>query len=83
MDDIPMDWISFHHPDWSLPVVRRRAQEEWLDLVEDLAEILTTGGRVHFWKSTYPNLRAYHNSMSRLRGAGLLVRHENDGKLPI
>jgi DNA-binding transcriptional regulator PaaX len=77
-----MNWKSFHHPDWSLPVVRRRAQEEWLDLLEDLAEILATGGRSHLWEHTYPNLRAYHNSMSRLRKTGLLVRHNNDGKLP-
>ena len=77
-----MDWISFHHPDWSLPVVRRRAQEEWLDLMKDLAEILATGGRAEFWKYTYPNLRAYHNAMSRLRKAGLLVKHDVPGKLP-
>ncbi len=77
-----MEWKSFHHPDWSLPVVRRRAQEEWLDLLSDLAEILATGGRAHLWKHTYPNLRAYHNSMSRLRKVGLLVQHHDDGKLP-
>ncbi|MDF7801604.1 PaaX family transcriptional regulator C-terminal domain-containing protein [Pontiellaceae bacterium B1224] len=77
-----MNWKNFHHPDWSLPVVRRRAQEEWLDFVSDLGDLIATGGRSEFWKHTYPNLRAYHNSMSRLRKAGLLVHHHDDGKLP-
>ncbi len=78
-----MAWQHFHHPDWSLPVVHRRAREEWLDLMGDLAELLATGGRSHLWKNTYPNLRAYHNSMSRLRKAGLVVQHHDDGKLPV
>ncbi|MEE9367898.1 MAG: PaaX family transcriptional regulator C-terminal domain-containing protein [Pontiella sp.] len=77
-----MKWKSFHHPDWSLPVVRRRAQEEWLDLLEDLGDLLTTGGRSHLWKHTYPNMSAYHNSMSRLRKAGLVVHADRTGKLP-
>ncbi len=77
-----MEWKNFHHPDWTLPVIRRRAQEEWMDLLADLAEPLSTGGRAHLWKPTYPNLRAYHNSMSRLRKAGLLIRQNEDGKLP-
>jgi phenylacetic acid degradation operon negative regulatory protein len=77
-----MSWINFHHPDWSLPVVRRRAQEEWLDLMADLGDLISTGGRSELWKHTYPNRSAYHNSMSRLRKSGLLVQHHDDGKLP-
>lgn len=77
-----MNWKNFHHPDWSLPVVRRRAQEEWMDLLADLGEMVATGGRAHLWKHTYPNLRAYHNSMSRLRKAGLIIHADRTGKLP-
>lgn len=73
---------SFHHPDWSLPVVRRRSQEKWMDFVEDLGDILISGGRCAFWKHTYPNQRAYNNAMSRLRKSGLVVKHHDDGKLP-
>lgn len=77
-----MDWMNFHHPDWSLPVVRRRAQEEWLDLMSDLGDLVSSGGRSYLWEHTYPNLRAYHNAMSRLRKAGLMVHHHDDGNLP-
>lgn len=77
-----MEWKSFHHPDWSLPVVRRRVQEEWIDLLQDLAELLRTAGRSHLWKHTYPNLRSYHNSMSRLRKAGLVVKRTEAAELP-
>lgn len=77
-----MEWESFHHPDWSLPVIRRRAQEEWLDLLSDLGELVATSGRSRLWKHTYPNLRAYHNSMSRLRKSGLVVHADRTGKLP-
>lgn len=77
-----MKWESFHHPDWSLPVVRRRMQEEWIDLLQDLAELLRTAGRSHLWQHTYPNLRAYHNSMSRLRKAGLVIKHTETANLP-
>ncbi|MDZ8118344.1 PaaX family transcriptional regulator C-terminal domain-containing protein [Pontiella agarivorans] len=77
-----MKWKSFHHPDWSLPVVRRRVQEEWMDLLQDLAELLRTAGRSHLWQHTYPNLRSYHNSMSRLRKAGLIVKNTETAQLP-
>lgn len=78
-----MQWESFHHPDWSLPVVRRRAAEEWLDLLSDVGELLATGGRSLIWKSSYPNRTAYNNAMYRLRGAGLAVNAQSAGKLPV
>jgi phenylacetic acid degradation operon negative regulatory protein len=77
-----MDWKSFHHPDWSLPVVKRRISEEWIDLMNDVGEVLATNGRSLSWNKTYPSQTAYYAAMSRLRKAGLLVRHDNNGKLP-
>jgi len=40
-----MNWMSFHHPDISLPVIKRRAAEEWLDILSGVGEILATQGR--------------------------------------
>ena len=77
-----MDWKPFHHPDWSLPVVKRRIGEEWLDLMKDVGEVLATNGQSLTWNKSYPSQTAYRSAMSRLRSAGLLVRHHNDGKLP-
>ena len=53
-----------------------------MDLMDDLAETLATGGRAQFWKHTYPNLRSYHNSMTRLRKSGLVVQYHGGAKLP-
>jgi len=77
-----MDWKSFHHPDWSLPVVKRRLSEEWIDVMKDVGEVLATNGRSLAWNKSYPSQTAYKMAMSRLRKAGLLVRHHDDGKLP-
>jgi hypothetical protein len=62
-----MEWKTFHHPDWSLPVLKRHAAEQWLDFLSDVGDLLITNGRSLTWNTTYPNLRAYHNAMSRLR----------------
>lgn len=77
-----MNWEKFHHPDWSLPVVKRRVAEEWLDLMKDVGASLTTRGQSLMWDKSYPSQTAYYAAMSRLRKSGLLVRHHDDGKLP-
>ncbi len=77
-----MNWKSFHHPDLSLPVIRRRASEEWLDILSGVGEILATRGKSVLWSRTYPNSTAYYNSMARLRKKGLIVRADNKGNLP-
>jgi len=77
-----MDWQKFHHPDWSLPVVRRRISEEWIDLLNGVGEVLASNGRSLAWDHSYPSQTAYYTAMSRLRKAGLVVHHDNDGKLP-
>ena len=78
-----MSWETFHHPDWSLPVVRRRASEQWMDLLDGVGEVLATNGRSLLWNTTYPNQRAYNNAMYRLRNAGLIIRSGKQGRLPL
>lgn len=77
-----MDWMEFHHPDWSLPVVKRRISEEWIDLMNDVGEVLATNGRSLLWNKSYPSQTAYQAAMWRLRKSGLAVTHHDDGKLP-
>lgn len=77
-----MDWKSFHHPDWSLPVVRRRATEEWLDLFSGIGEILASRGRSVNWNKTYPTEKAYQSAISRLQKSGLVVRVNPKEALP-
>jgi phenylacetic acid degradation operon negative regulatory protein len=77
-----MNWKTFHHPDWSLPVVKRRLSEEWIDLMQDVGEALATNGRSLIWNKSYPSQTAYNMAMSRLRKAGLIVRSDTTGKLP-
>ena len=78
-----MNWISFHHPDLSLPVIRRRAAEEWLDILCGVGELLATQGRSVLWNKTYPNQTAYYNAMSRLRKKGLVAHRDDAGDLPV
>lgn len=73
-----MDWISFHHPDVSWPVVRRRAGVEFMELLELTSLFLTRGGWGMVNRSCYPNKAAYQNATSRLRKSGLII-HRNDG----
>lgn len=77
-----MNWKSFHHPDWSLPVVKRRISEEWIDLMKDVGETLLTNGRSLDWNKSYPSQTAYRSAMSRLKKAGLLVKADTTGHLP-
>lgn len=77
-----MTWKSFHHPDWSLPVVTRRASDEWLDILAGVGEILTSHGRSVLWNKTYPSSTAYYSAMTRLYKNGLLVRADAQGKMP-
>jgi len=77
-----MNWKPFHHPDWSLPVIRRRASEEWLDVLAGISEILATRGRCINWNKTYPSEKAYQSAMSRLQKKGLVVRINPKETLP-
>lgn len=64
----------FHHPDLSLPVVRRRITEEILFLAPGILQVILTRGRSLTW-SAWPRSerRSCHSALSRLKKAGLVV----------
>ncbi len=78
-----VSWCPFHHPDYSLPIIRRRAGEEWLDILSGLGSILATGGRSGLWSQSYPTEHAYRCAMSRLRKQGLVIQVNGRKDLPV
>ena len=64
-----MAFRSFHHPDLSLPIVRRRIAEELLDLLFGVGEIVATRGRALTWSRSFPSRDSYNSAMYRLRQA--------------
>lgn len=64
----------FHHPDFSLPVVRRRVGDELLELIAGGAELVLSRGRslVHTPEGAVP--ASVRNALCRLRRKGLIVR---------
>ncbi len=77
-----MEWKSFHHPDISLPVIRRKAGEELLSLLEETSGLLLTGGRQILYKGCYPNTHAFDAALFRLQKKGLIAKTKTDGSLP-
>ncbi len=77
-----MQWKPFHHPDISMPVIRRRACDELVTLLAGAAEIVLSRGLSTLYKSCYPNRRAFDASVTRLEKAGLIARSKSDGTLP-
>ena len=78
-----MNWKTFHHPDISLPVIRRKAGEELITLLAGTADLVLSGGRSTIYKGCYPNTRAFDASLCRLRKKGLITTAKTDGTLPI
>lgn len=77
-----MKWIHFHHPDISLPVLRRRAGIEIMELLEMSALFLTRGGWALVNQHTYPNRAAFRNASMRLREKGLVAGRSIGGAAP-
>ena len=77
-----MDWITFHHPDISWPVIRRRASIELMELLELSSLFLSRGGWAVVNRSCYPNKAAYQNAVSRLRKSGLIVQRTDGAETP-
>lgn len=77
-----MDWMRFHHPDISWPVVRRRAGLEIMELLDLAALFFTHGGWGVVNRSCYPNRAAFRNATSRLRRKGLIVSYVEKAKPP-
>lgn len=73
----------FHHPDISMPVVRRRSARRFLEFVEFFGEALLTRGRSLDWNHSFPSKAAFRGAVRRLEQAGLLVAHRSErGELP-
>jgi phenylacetic acid degradation operon negative regulatory protein len=74
-----MAWQSyFHHPDISLPVVRRYLGDELLQLFSQYLQICATRGRSLGWNNSFPNRDAYRSAVYRLKKAGLIA-HQRSG----
>lgn len=74
-----MKWVQFHHPDISLPVVRRKIALELVEMLELTSLFLTRGGWAVLNKSCYPDRKAFRNATYRLQKAGLVVRRKQEG----
>ena len=77
-----MKWEAFHHPDLSLPVVRRKAGDELITLLAGTANLILSRGASDLYGNCYPNERAFQASISRLQKKGLIVTPHTDGTLP-
>lgn len=71
-----MRFKSFHHPDLSLPVVRRRVTDELIDLTACFLEILNTRGRSVMWSNCFDTDTAFKASVYRLQRAGLIIQRK-------
>jgi len=77
-----MNWATLHHPDISLPVIRRKASRELITLLTGTTGLLLSGGRSTLYAGCYPNTRAFQASVARLRKQGLITVSKTDGSLP-
>lgn len=77
-----MNWNTFHHPDVSLPVIRRRLRDELIILLSETAATVLSRGGSDFYGHCYPNQRSYHSSVARLKKSGLVAVRHRDGSLP-
>ncbi|VGO14715.1 hypothetical protein PDESU_03283 [Pontiella desulfatans] len=74
-----MKWVRFHHPDISIPVVRRKIALELMEMLQLSALFMTRGGWAVLNRSCYPDKKAYRNATYRLRKAGLVVHRKEEG----
>jgi phenylacetic acid degradation operon negative regulatory protein len=69
-----------HHPDISLPVLRRRATDFFLDCVMAYTQFAMTRGRSGLASSCFSSNTAYRSAVCRLRKAGIITyRKRRDG----
>lgn len=68
-------WKAFHHPDISLPVVRRRISLELVEMLEAFGEMATRGALAFIYSNrTRPNSRSLDQAVDRLTKQGLVVQ---------
>lgn len=77
-----MNWDTLHHPDISLPVLKRKAGQELVSLLAGSAELLLSGGRSTLYTKCYPSTHAFQMSISRLEKKGLITISKTDGSMP-
>lgn len=77
-----MKWRVFHHPDVSIPVIRRKAGDELVSLLGGSVAFMLTSGRINLYSSGYPNRKAYYASIARLKKKGLIIQSKTDGSMP-
>lgn len=66
-------WKAFHHPDISLPVVRRRVGQELLETLEFLGDLTLHHMHAVMRNETAPDNRARDRAIDRLAKQGLAV----------
>jgi phenylacetic acid degradation operon negative regulatory protein len=64
-------WL--HHPDVSLPVVKRRVAEEFLEMLMLAGDLIVTRGWAITRSRGFPSTAAYHQAVYRLRRKGLVA----------
>jgi phenylacetic acid degradation operon negative regulatory protein len=69
-------WKPFHHPDISLPVVRRRAGVELLELLDAVGDVIARGAWALMQNRTQPSRTAYNQAVYRLSKQGLIVKEQ-------
>ena len=69
-------WKAFHHPDISLPIVRRRIGLELLEMLDILGDVAARGAWAFLQNRSYPNKTAYHQAVCRLSKQGLIVKSQ-------
>ncbi|RKX38841.1 MAG: hypothetical protein DRP64_15100 [Verrucomicrobia bacterium] len=69
-------WKAFHHPDLSLPVVRRRIGLELLEMLDLLGNMAAHGAWAFLRNRSYPNRTAYYQAVGRLSKQGLLAKRQ-------
>ena len=77
-----MKWEPFHHPDISLPVIRRKVGDELVTLLSGTAAMALPRGASEIYGNCYPNDRAYRASVARLKKKGLVATRKTGGRFP-
>lgn len=77
-----MKWATLHHPDLSLPVIRRRIGEEILFLLAGTADLVLSRGLSTLYAGCYPNRHTYMACVSRLKKRGLITTSSKRGEMP-
>ena len=78
-----MNWVPFHHPDISLPVLRRRIVEEFLDVLSEFGSGYGSLSVLSQWRSDYPSRPAFNQAMSRLKRKGIIAAKSTGGLHPV